>query len=977
MFKQLLVLLLLLCGAATQAQNGVIAGTVYDEDGFPMLGANVAIQGTSQGAQTDFIEGKYQFSASPGTYVLSVTYVGYGEQLISDVIVQANETTIVDVTFEEDSGVQLDLDVTVTAQALERGEVAVLKLRQNSNKVEDIISSQEIQRLGANNAGDALKKVTGTTIVDGKYVYVRGLGDRYSATTVNGLRLPSIDPYRNSAQLDLIPTNLLDNITASKTFTPDLPGDFTGGSVNVKLKALPERFTWGLGVGTTYNSQNNFRDDFISFDAGERAWLGASDETLELGEFFDQTERFDEVGAFDVSDGRQARRDDELAALQEEATDILGRGFTTQELTSTPLDYSVNGNIGNQFQVGTVPVGVFGSASYARSFEQYRGGIAGNYENGGPGFNSLVRLFSLEDNRSVENVNIGGMLGFNIRPTSASSISLYSIYSHQGILEGRNLQGAHDRYGAAGTDDSFFRSENTTFQSRDLKDFVLEGQHTIKGLNNTKIEWAGNYVLTEQIEPGLTQLGYIAEMRNGELFEQVNESNFALPTRFDRALNDVTYQGKVDFTVPILQEKNRANAIKFGGQYLQTDRDFNETIFIFDNRNGMSIGDVDADPSLYFADSNMGVIGGEAGRNDIGVFVRDNTELSNNYVGNTDVTSAYGMVTFQITDKLKAIAGLRFEQTGFNVTSARVPQELEQAELAGRPVNQNILDRNQTTIDTTSFLPALNLVFAASEKSNIRASFTQTIARPNMREVAPFRSVSFGGSVPVFGNPDLMLTSVDNYDLRYEIFPGGGEVLAFSAFYKKFRNPIVTTFRLAGNQQYTWSNSDNASLYGLEVEARKDLAFISQSLSNFTLSGNMAFIQSEQDIDPDELENALTVDPDAQATRPFSGQSPFVANLNLSYETVETGWDAVVAYNYFGDRLSAIGAIGAPDVFEQGRSQLDLSVGKRFNNLKLTIRARNLINPEYRFFSEFKDTEEVFGLFKRGRDFSLGVSYSI
>ncbi|MEM1356657.1 MAG: TonB-dependent receptor [Bacteroidota bacterium] len=968
---------LCLLGTAAAAQQGVIAGTVYDEDGFPMLGANVVIEGTTTGAQTDFIEGKYQFKADPGTYTLVVSYVGYADKKIEAVEVSANETTLIDVNFDGDTGVELELDVTVTAKALERGEVAVLKLRQNSDKVQDIMSSQEIQRIGANNAGDALKKVTGTTVVDGKYVYVRGLGDRYSATTVNGLRLPSIDPYRNSAQLDLIPTNLLDNIVASKTFTPDLPGDFTGGSVNVKLKSLPERFTWGISLGTTYNPQNNFRDDFLTFDAGDRAGLGFADATLERPALFSETERIDELGAFDNSDGRQARRDDALAAIQEEATDAIGPGFINDQIQNTPIDYNFGANIGTQIKVGEMPVGVFATLTYRRSFNQYQDGIKGNYENGGQAFDRLIRLFSMEDDRSVENTSLGGMFGLNFRPSSANNISFYTIYSHQGSQERRSLRGAYDQFGVVGNEESFFQSSNTSFQSRDLQDYVLEGQHTLTGLNNVKIEWAANYVRTEQLEPGLTQLGYISELRNGEPFAQINESNFALPTRFDRDLNDDTYQGKLDITIPILQNKSRGNSVKFGGLYNTKERRFTQFSSVFANRNGEVLGNVNADLSQYFADDNMGIIGGESGSNVIGLFVRDESLLSDSYNGTSDIAAGYGMLTYELTPKLKVIAGARLETTNIYVESDFVQAEIAAAAEAEREVNQIQIDRNIGEIDTTAILPAVNLVYKVRENSNLRASFTQTIARPNMREIAPFRATSFAGEVPVFGNPELGLTSIDNYDLRYEIFPEGGEVLAISAFYKQFRDPIVTTFRRAGSQQFTWTNSDRATLYGVELEIRKKLSFLSEKLQNFTISGNMALIESEQDVDPRIVEEALPIDPDFSATRTFSGQSPFVANLNLSYTNVDAGWDGVIAYNYFGKRLNSIGAVGAPDIFEQGRSQLDISMSKKINNLRISVRARNLIDPEYKFFSEFKGTEDIFGLFRRGRDFSLSIGYSL
>lgn len=963
---------LLLVTATALAQKGAISGTVYDEDGFPMLGANVVIQGTSTGAQTDFIEGKYQFQVDPGTYTVVATYVGYAEQVLDGVEVKPNETTLLDITFTEDEGIELALDVTVTAQALERGEVAVMKLRQNSDKVQDVISSQEIQRLGAGTAAAALTKVTGTTVVDGKYVYVRGLGDRYSATTLNGLRLPSVDPYRNSAQLDLIPTTVLDNIVASKTFTPDLPGDFTGGSVNIKIKALPERFTWGVSASGAYNSLSNLRNDFLTFNGGKKIGLGYNDGTLD-GPAVLTDPNFNRADVLSSNADRRARRDPALAAGVEQAANEFGNAFDLGN-KSTGLDYSISGNIGNQFNIGTMPVGFFATATYGRDYSQYTNGIRGNFENPGGSTGSLQQLFNLSDSKSVESGKLGGMVGLTFRPTPANNISLYTLYSHQGYLEGRVLEGSNQKKGAAGTADNFYRSQAATFMERELINYVVQGDHTLTTLGNTKVEWSANYVDSKQNEPDLRFAEYIQQ----EDRFIIDPSQFSRPSRFFRDLNDDTYQGSLDITVPVLQRKSRGNALKFGGTFSTKSRDFSETIYAYENDRGLSFSEAGGDFGVYFGPANLGVLEDQVtDRNTIGVYIFDNSNLANSYTGTYDIAAGYGMMTYEFGPRLKAIFGLRAENTHILVESAVVPNEYARSEDLGRPVDQDRIEDNTARIDTLSLMPALNLVYKLGENTNLRGSFTQTVARPNMREIAPFGAFGFLGEPPVFGNPDLQLTSVDNYDLRYELFPNAGEVLALSAFYKRFRNPIVTTFRISGDQQFTWTNSESADLYGLELEARKSLGFLGDKFQNFTLSTNLAVIQSRQFIDAQEVANGRDVDPNFSAERPFNGQSPFVANANLSYATPASGWDAMVAYNYFGDRLQSIGAVGTPDIYERGRGQLDLSVSKQIENFKFSLRARNLLNPAFESFSEFDGQTYIFQSYERGQEISFGVSFGI
>ena len=959
MLKQALFFILFLLSAGTvTAQQGAISGTVYDEDGFPMLGANVVIQGTATGAQTDFIEGKYQFKADAGTYTIVASYVGYGDQIVENVAVAANETTILDFTFNPDAAGGVDLgEITVTAKAINSGEVAVMKLRQNSDKVQDVISAQEMSRLGASNAASALTKVTGTTVVDGKYVYVRGLGDRYSATTLNGLRLPSIDPYRNSAQLDIIPTNLLDNIVASKTFTPDLPGDFTGGSVNIDLKALPERFTWGVSASGSYNTVSNFRDDFRTFDAGDKAWLGFNDGTLDLPNSLTEAAASD-LNVLDRNAARRSRRDDDLAGLLNGAAQDLGPGFS-QTTKSTPIDFGLSANIGNQFQIGSMPVGFFATASYSRDYS-YREGRRANFFNPGDS-EVLFRDFDLEDKRSVEAAKIGGMVGLSFRPSPANEINVYSIYSHQAFVEGRVLTGANDNFGVAGTPESFFFSQTNSFLEQQLIDYVAEGTHTLTGLNNIKLEWAANYIASEQNEPDTRFIAYTEE--NG--FAQINPAQLTEPSSFFRDLSDNGYQGKLDVTIPFLQQKSRGNAIKVGGLYNTKERDFNEASYNFLNRDGLTLNDVNGNIDDLFAPSNLGIIGGESGANQIGLYVSDITTLSNSYVGQSDIAAAYAMVTYEFSERFKAIAGVRLESTKLDIES-------DQAAVAINPEDFT------ANIDTTALLPALNLVFKVSESSNLRGSFTQTIARPNMREIAPFGAFPFIGGVPIFGNPDLELTNINNFDLRYEIFPKAGEVIAVSAFYKQFTNPIVTTFRNAGQQQFTWTNSESAELYGLELEFRKNLGFLNEAmLKNFTLSTNFSYIQSNQSIDANEVRQGLELDPEFSDTRAFNGQSPIVVNANLSWDAPESGWDAIVAFNYFGDRLQSIGAVGTSDIFERGRGTLDFSVGKKLNNFKFTLRARNLLNPAFETFSEFRGQEYIFSNYERGQEVSFGVGYSL
>ena len=946
-----------------QAQKGAVSGTIYDSEGEILYGANIIAEGTAVGAQTDYIDGKYTFQIEPGTYTLLATYVGYPDTRL-EVVVKANETTVADIILNADEG-GVDLEeVVVVEKALERSENAVLMLRKKADKVQDIISAAEISRLGAGDAAAALKKVTGTTIVDGKYVYVRGLGDRYSATTLNGLRLPSIDPYRNSAQLDLIPTSILDNIVASKTFTPDLPGDFTGGSVNIKLKALPERFTWSVGASVAYNSQNNLRDDFFGYANPSINGLGFLNDNIGVPAALTDPTAV-ELGAFERGAAREARRDDEIASFLDKGVRSVNHDMQPVVMDAG-IDHSVNFSVGNQFLFGdNGKLGLFATGSYSKDFTQFQNGINASYF-ASPGEDQLIANFGLTEAKSEESPQVNGMVGASIRPNGANAINIYTIYSHQSFLTGRDLRGDYDDYGIGG-EGNFFASQTQSLLQRELIDYVVSGEHTLTGLNNTRIEWAANYIDSEQNEPDLR---FFAFGFDNDRYT-INESLFTLPTRFWRDLSDDTYQGKLDITIPFLQSKAKANSIKLGGFYNTKERDFNEVQYIYGQRREMTLEELDGNVGAYFGPENIGIIGGEPGSNEIGLYFIDNSLLANSYTGQYDIAAGYLMTTLEF-GKLKVIAGARAETTNVLVESDIVPDEREKPE-----PDFDRIDRNSASIDTLSILPALNLVYALADNANLRMSATQTIARPNMREVAPFGAFGAIGEPTIFGNPDLTLTNITNLDLRYEIFPNSGEVFAVSAFYKKFTDPIVSTYRLAGNAQFTWSNVPEGELYGAEIEVRKNLDFITPALEEFDVSANVAYINSNTKIDEEECLRSLDVDPNFECERQFAGQSPVVANVNLSYTNSTRGWDAILAFNYFADRLETVGAVGTPDIFEAGRGQLDFSISKKLNGFKTTFRARNLLNPDYRRFSDFQGQEYIFRNFRRGVEFSFGVSYSM
>jgi len=971
---------LILCFFTTviSAQEmGTIRGTATDStSGEPLMFATVLVKGTNPavGAQTD-LDGNYELSVPEGTYDIEFSYVGYTTQVVQNVEVNANEVTILDLLMYEES--QTLQEVVVQAQRIDRTENALLALQRKAVTIQDGISAQEISRYGSNNAAESMKRVTGASVVGGRYVVVRGLGDRYSSAQLNGQPLPSTDPYRNSTQLDLIPANLLDNIIASKTFTPDQPGNFTGGNVDIKTKSFPERFTLSASVGFTYNTQSSLIDDFITQPGGNTDWLGYDDGTRAIPSYLEDPKVREAMNSrLFFSEARNDRERTGDALILDESVRSLNPNMTPVR-ESNFMDHSAALSIGNQFKIGNNPLGVLVGVNYRRSYNYYENGAARFFEfrsaeNQPP---TLRSFYDLNDTRGVDNPTVGGLLNLSYKFLGSQKISFNALYNHDAEIIGRSLFGPFLGKLSAGQ----AQDRTMHFIERDLRSFQLNGEHVF-GQSGIQFDWGASYVRTAQEEPDLRIFPNIVQNPESENpIYTIDPAEFPLPAHFWRDLTDEQYLAKADLTIPFAQNRSKANEIKIGFQHQTKDRSFGESLF---NYNPSPYADpLNGDFNRYFQDGNIGLVGYLTRRlevvddcpdgpgkcnNAIGVYSSYSgiSSLENSYNGEETITAAYGMATYDL-DQLKIIAGARVEKTIINVAS------LDTTETRGE-------------IDQVNVLPSVNLIYRLNDKMNLRSSFTQTLARPNMREMAPFSSFDFGSGIRITGNFDLELTTVDNYDLRWEWFPNAGELLAVSFYYKNFTNPIVTKFLpIANNPERTFDNVDQGIVYGAEFELRKRLDFIAPFLSNFKFSTNLSLIRSKVDIpgDPNdptsELGQIALFNPEKGDSRPFPGQSDILFNASLNYTNPDAGFSAFLSYNYFSERLASIGQGPIPDFFEQPRPQLDFTVQKNFDPISVKLTLGNLLNPDTEILQTLSGEDFILTDFRNGRTIGLTFSYNL
>ncbi len=940
--KPLAFVLLSLLPFFTLAQ-GTITGKMLDENSAePLIFANVLIEGTTNGATTD-LDGKYEITAPAGTYTIIASYVGYQDKRIEGVVVKNNEVTYLDIVLS-DQALQLT-EVVVTASVIERSENAILLLQKKSDKIQDGISSQEMSRYSLGSAASAMEKVTGATVTGGKYVYIRGLGDRYSLSQLNGLIIPSTDPYRNGAQLDLIPSNLLENIITAKTFTPDQPGTFTGGNVDIRTKSFPEQFSLTVSTSLGYNAQNNFIDNFLTHDGGNTDYWGYDDGSRARPELLSDPKV---QGVLNTQTPLIARlnvqgRGEEVAILADQAIKAIDNNFVP-ERKSTTFDHSFGISFSNKFNFLGKPLGVILATSFQQNYQHLDRFQKANWQLRTLSSNVLDNLGDFEETLSTENPVVNGMAGVAYKFSPTQVISFNAIYNHSTDKASRFIFGERpDNI----INPDFLEGRQLAFGERELINYQLGGEHVFEKLNEAKVEWKVSLAQSSLEEPNTR---FFENQYNSDFDSySIPASNIQRPFYFFRRLDDEQRDYKLDIELPFSQKKG--NKFKFGTLITQKERDFTEFRYQIEEHIGYT--DPFENPEQYLSEDNLGIRNVEGGRYFLGNYLVDRTLPENNYSGTEDVTAFYGMLTLAITERFKTIAGARYEKTDIFVESQdedKAPGEIEE---------ENIL-------------PSVSLIYSLTPDMNLRAAYTQTLARPNMREIAPFVAYDPLTKEFFFGNPQLDKTDIQNVDLRWEWFTKPGELFAISAYYKNFNNPITQRYRRAPQPEIEFINVDEAFLYGIELEIRKDLDFMSPSLKNFKFNTNFSLIKSEMDVKA--VQGLEDLEPDS---RPFEGQSPFILNVALLYINPDNGVDATLTLNTVGDRLSRVGQEGTPDQYELGRSQLDFTFIKKFNNLNVKLTAQNILNARYALSSEYFDTDYLFYRFRRGVTFSLGLSYTI
>lgn len=907
----LMLCLIMLLAVGVFAQSpGQISGKVTDAaTGDVLIGANVQLIDTQLGASCD-LEGNFVVkNISPGTYNLRVTYVGYSTKIVNNLVVESSKPTKIDIALNEE--LIQGQEVVVEATAILSSENALLVQQRKSATISDAVAADQIKRAPDATTGDALRRVTGVAIVDNKYVYVRGTSERYSNTLLNGAQLSSTEPDKKSYAFDTLPSNLLENTVISKSFTPDLPGNFSGGLVQINTIEFPDQLTIRASVGGSYNSNSTGRG-FRVYDGSKYDYLGIDDGTRDLPNT--------------ITDRKVISSNYSRNELQS-----IGRSFNN---IWSPFNQKAAPNSSYMLSVGGSSnlfgrrLGYIGALSYRNSYDRVEIQRSDFNFDGTPQFQ-----YKGEENRF--SVLWGGLLNLSYKVGDFHKISFKNLYNRTGDDEVVELRGNNFDYG------SEQKNTGLRFVERSSYSGQLIGEHALPAIAGLQVQWRASYSISKRDEPDYRRLVYQRGIDTSDPFA-ASISASPSPTsggRFFSRMNDKIMSGGLDLSLPMGGAK-----LKFGGLYNTSERDFTARLFAYKTTRTTDSRLVYSSIDTLFAPNHLG---------DKGFQIEEITSQSDAYDASEKLYAGYMMadLPFQMWKKnFRLIAGARVESND---------QQLDSFDLQSRAVH---VDLNKTDI-----LPAVNLTYSVSEATNVRAAFSQTVSRPEFRELAPFAFYDFSSVSVVYGNPDLKRALIKNFDLRFETFPNIGEVLSVSVFYKGFADAIEEVIVPTTELTRSYGNAEKARNYGLELEMRKSLRFIGKSFNNFAMTANYTWIDSKVDL-------AGSSTAIAKNARRLQGQSPYTINLGLLYTNDHVGNSVSLLYNRFGKRIAQVGSLYDDDIIELSRDLIDVTVAQSFwQKYEIKFAVKDLLGKE-QVFTQADRT--VKGNLK-GTTYSMGLSVKL
>jgi len=912
----------------TYAQNNWITGKVTNERNEPLPGVSVKIIGHNGGTATD-VDGRYTLQVSPGvSYELEFSAIGYVTKKVHDIFISQGleEMNIV----LETAAKSIEAVVVRSTSRRQENTAALLSFQRNNISLSSGLAADFIKRTPDKNTGEVLKRVSGASLQDNRFVVIRGLSDRYNSAMINSAHLPSTEPDKRAFSFDVIPSSLIDNIIISKTATPDVTGEFAGGVVQINTKDIPARDFLSLGISIGFNTQSAFKD-FVNNRRNPTDWLGYDNGNRAMPRGFPGSAQAYRLLS---SSTTGVEKQVELSKLFNNGAYLERKNIALPTRT-----FSITWGNRNRLKNG----GTFGTVISL----QYRNSMLKSHVQRLLHQNDGEVLLELVDDQNRFNVTAGALANITYAKGN-NKLSFKNIFNQ--LLE-------DNYYIRTGISNDRFQEINfrsSVFNQRSLYSGQLEGDHQITA-TGIRLRWNGNFSYNSKSQPDLRTSAYFRSKGTYLSFEHNDDDT----RRFFSNLKDISYGASGSLNFPFIF-KGEKQSLKLGGSAQIRVRNFKSRIFRYEPA---SILQFDASKNFLpydkiFDPSNIAMDGFK---------LLEFTNNQDKYFAASARNGIFGMFDNKIGKIFRLAWGLRLENfqqflTTKDVSAKRVIIETEKWDL----------------------LPSFNFTISPSIKHNLRISGSRTIARPEFREIAPFSFFDYEANYSVNGNPGLKRTTISNGDIRFEWYPDGGEAITIGTFYKKFNDPIelrLNPSSVPDRRNYEYANAAEAYSIGVELELRKGLDFINVDLETFNVFANITYIYSEVTLESTSGSGGLF-----KSSRPLQGQSPYLVNLGLQYNSRNAIWTGSLLYNRAGHRLALVGIndLGFPDIYERPRDQVDLQLSKRILNKKgeIKITWADLLNPAFYFYENVDSkkafthgTDRMFQTYNPGSTISFGFTY--
>lgn len=912
-----ILLLLVLCLQPLlfcQSPKGVVTGTVFDaRTSRPVTGARIYVNGQTGEEQTTGADGTFRLSLSPGTYNLKITQDQYMDVDMTGLLVKGGETLDASTVLTA-KGTATVVEVSETISAVAATAEAMLVERKLAPQVSDSISNEEMKKSTANDAARALEKVTGVSVVEGGYVYVRGLGERYSATMLNHAMVPTTEAERRVVPLDLFPAAMIDNIKIVKTYTPDLPGEFSGGLVQMMTTEFPAQKLFQVSASVGFNERSTF-GRYATYPGGDVDPFGFDDGTRALPGAI-PTERRVSI----ASDSRQ-----QLADYAKSFANNWEPVF--QDSVRPYQTYNVVG--GATFgKVGVVGALTFTNRPQTQIEQQtyYRRlGLGG----------TIAPYSSYPDFQQYnEAIRLGGVFNTAYRINQNHKLVWRNTLTRDSDKEARYFSGEDNNQGG------IISSERLRWIERRLFSTGVEGDHALPKLNNVVFKWQFTFSSSGRDEPDLREV-LRAQQADGR-FAYLNIGSSG--QRFFNTFTDYIYEPQAEISQPFFKGKF-TGAWSVGFRATLRNRDFDARRLRFQLQNPNAV-DVYLPSNKLFAPENLRP----------GAFeLREETRGSDRYTANMDIYGGYGMVDMGIGSRWRVITGVRVEDADIKVIT-------KDPFIPNTPSIANLANRDP--------LPAVNVIYALTPRQNLRFSYSQTVSRPDFRELSPFEFTNVQGGFNVAGNPNLRRAKINNYDARWEWFLGGNRLIAASFFAKDFTDPIESTVQPTTDLRSSFLNAEGAINRGVEFEMREGLGSLSKRLRDFSVQANFTFVDSRVTIRPED-QGILT-----SRERPLAGQSRYIYNIISEWSRPTLRSQARFYVNSVSRRLSQVGTNGLPDIYQESNLFLDFVYQYTLTEsgrTSIRFNAENLGDNRYGWTQAGLPARTYY----LGRTYTVGVTYSI